>query len=180
MHNGGIVWCYLELEERKQRKVILFFGNVGGPENNQKTGHPRLETKIFPSIIYGQVSTSTVVIIDEDDGCGTDASPSPVARVISQLACRNAFETHLPRPDATEDGILRHRQRATLTDKVNAPPRKKSRFRFQASGVAVTSASTATEELRPRRRAGNGERGGVRCSSFDWCLIVACPPHPTV
>ena len=152
MHNGGIVWCYLELEERKQRKVILFFGNVGGPENGPKTGHP--------SIIYGYLRLATVATVDEDDGRGTDASPSPAARLTSQLARRNAFERHLPRPDASEDGILRHRQRATLTDKVNAPPRKKSRFRLQAWGVAGINASTATKELRPRHRAGNGERGG--------------------
>jgi len=67
----------------KTAKSNSILGNVGGPENGPKTGHA--------SISYGYLHVATVATVDEDDGRGTDASPSPAARLTSQLARRNAF-----------------------------------------------------------------------------------------
>ena len=39
--------------------------------------------------------------------------------------------------------------------------------------------SPATEELRPRHRAGYYQRGGERGSVFHWCFFAACKTSPT-
>ena len=112
----------------------------------------------------------------------TDASPSLpslAARLTSRLVRHNTFETHLPRPDTTVEVVLRRRQHAIIKVKVNTPPRKKSCFRLPARGVAFVNPSPATEELRPRRRAGNDQRGGggdVRLL-IGVCLLLAAPPQ---
>ena len=103
--------------------------------------------------------------------------PSLAAWLKSRLVRHNTFETHLPRPDTTVEVVLCRRQHATTKVKVSTPPRKKSCYRLPARGVAFVNPSPATEELRPRRRAGNDQRGGERCSFLIGFILLVVEPH---
>ena len=47
MHNVGIVWYYLGIEEREQRKVIQFKVVSEGPKTARKQGTLPLATAIY-------------------------------------------------------------------------------------------------------------------------------------
>ena len=148
----------------------------GNRKNKRGTGGSFLLYLPSPPIIYGYGYLSSKRRRRQTDA--SPSLPSLAARMTSRLVRHNTFETHLPRPDTTVEVVLRCRQHAITKVKVSTPPRKKSCFRLPARGMAFVNPSPATEELRPRRRSGNDQRGGGRCSSFNWCLFVACSPPP--
>ena len=105
MHNVGLVWSYLGLEDAIQRKVLLFWGIVVGSEN----GAPEAgNKKCVAPIIYGY--DTAIDRLGKHRRRQPDASPSLpslAARLKSRLVRHNTFETHLPHPDTTVEVVLR-------------------------------------------------------------------------
>ena len=64
MHNVGLVWSYLGLEEAIQRKVILFWGIVVGSENRAPEAGNK---KYVAPIIYGRITIKIVTLFRKDE-----------------------------------------------------------------------------------------------------------------